>query len=143
VVLKRAPPQSHCKIQAPFSATPCEQFEVLSALVQCASFYCERSCPEQRPRAALKPQEPHSSGPWIPGAAPVEVLACREPRGRGRGVLASCKSCLCRIEVSWRCPVASSAVPSVGSVITQWPFSASLWLWQRPTHKQPSESGQR
>jgi hypothetical protein len=25
-------------------------------------------------------------------------------------------------------------------VITQYPFSASLWLWQRPTHKQPSES---
>jgi hypothetical protein len=34
VVLKRAPPQSHCKTQAPFSATPCEQFKVLSALVQ-------------------------------------------------------------------------------------------------------------
>jgi hypothetical protein len=32
VVLKRAAPQSHCKIQAPFSATPCEQFKVLSAL---------------------------------------------------------------------------------------------------------------
>jgi hypothetical protein len=36
VVLNRAtaPPQSHCKIQAPFSATPCEQLKVLSALVQ-------------------------------------------------------------------------------------------------------------
>jgi hypothetical protein len=34
VVLKRAPPQSHCKIQAPFSATPCEKFKALSALVQ-------------------------------------------------------------------------------------------------------------
>jgi hypothetical protein len=34
MVLKRAPPQSHCKIQAPFPATPCEQFKVLSALVQ-------------------------------------------------------------------------------------------------------------
>jgi hypothetical protein len=38
VVLKRAAPpdvapQSHCKIQASFSATPCEQFKVLSALV--------------------------------------------------------------------------------------------------------------
>jgi hypothetical protein len=31
------------------------------------SFYLERSCPEQRPRAALKPQEPHSSGPFTPG----------------------------------------------------------------------------
>jgi hypothetical protein len=39
-------------------------------------FYFERSCPEQRPRAALKPQEPHSSGPWTPGA-PAEVLARR------------------------------------------------------------------
>jgi hypothetical protein len=33
VVLNR-PPQSHCKIQAQFSATPCEQLKVLSALVQ-------------------------------------------------------------------------------------------------------------
>jgi hypothetical protein len=33
VVLKMACSQSHCKIQAPFSATPCEQFKVLSALV--------------------------------------------------------------------------------------------------------------
>jgi hypothetical protein len=33
VVLKIACSQSHCKIQAPFSATPCEQFKVLSALV--------------------------------------------------------------------------------------------------------------
>ena len=42
------------------------------------SFYFERSCPEQRPRAALKPQEPRSSGPWTPGApAPAEVLASR------------------------------------------------------------------
>jgi hypothetical protein len=40
------------------------------------SFYFERSCPEQRPRAALKPQEPRSSGPWTPGA-PAEVLASR------------------------------------------------------------------
>jgi hypothetical protein len=30
--------------------------------------FFERSCPEQRPRAALKPQEPHSSGPFTPGA---------------------------------------------------------------------------
>jgi hypothetical protein len=33
VVLKMACSQSHCKIQAPFSATPCEQLKVLSALV--------------------------------------------------------------------------------------------------------------
>jgi hypothetical protein len=59
------------------------------------SFYFERSCPEQRPRAALKPQEqPHSSGPWTPGA-PAEVLT-------GRGVVVveswqaeSCRSYLC------------------------------------------------
>jgi hypothetical protein len=42
------------------------------------SFYFERSCPEQRPRAALEPQEPRSSGPWTPSApAPAEVLASR------------------------------------------------------------------
>jgi hypothetical protein len=61
------------------------------------SFYFERGCPEQRPRAALKPQEPHSSGAWTPGA-PAEVLA-------GRGVVvveswqvASCMSYLCSRE---------------------------------------------
>jgi hypothetical protein len=32
VVLKMACSQSHCNIQAPFPATPCEQFKVLSAL---------------------------------------------------------------------------------------------------------------
>jgi hypothetical protein len=42
------------------------------------SFCFERSCPEQRPRAALKPQEPRSGGPWTPGApAPAEVLVSR------------------------------------------------------------------
>ena len=30
LVLKMACSQSHCKIQAPFPATPCEQFKVLS-----------------------------------------------------------------------------------------------------------------
>jgi hypothetical protein len=63
------------------------------------SFYFERSCPEQLPRAPLKPQEPRSSGPWTPGApAPAEVLA-------GRGVVvveswqvASCRSYLCSRE---------------------------------------------
>jgi hypothetical protein len=45
VVLKMACSQSHCKIQSPFSATPCEQFKVLSALFSpkmrcaCRSFY--------------------------------------------------------------------------------------------------------
>jgi hypothetical protein len=59
------------------------------------SFYFERSCPErQRPRAALKPQEPRSGGPWTPGApapAEAEVLASRGvvvvasgKRGRGK-----------------------------------------------------------
>jgi hypothetical protein len=55
------------------------------------SFYFERSCPERRPRAALKPQDPRSSGRaaglWTPSApAPAEVLASRESwwsRGRG------------------------------------------------------------
>jgi hypothetical protein len=54
------------------------------------SFYFERSCPEHRPRAALKPKEPHSSGPWTPGA-PAEVLASRESWSRDRGVVASGK----------------------------------------------------
>jgi hypothetical protein len=31
VVLKRVPPQPHCKIQAPFSATPCEQGAIQGA----------------------------------------------------------------------------------------------------------------
>jgi hypothetical protein len=93
------------------------QYDETTCCQRCVSFYFERSCPEQRPRAALKPQEPHSSGPWTP-SAPVEVLAGpRESRGRGRGVVASCKSYLYRIEASWRCPVASSAVPSVGSAL--------------------------
>jgi hypothetical protein len=65
------------------------------------SFYFEQSCPEQRPRAALKPQEPRSGGPWTPGApAPAEELA-------SRGVVvvescswqvASCRSYLCSRE---------------------------------------------
>jgi hypothetical protein len=56
------------------------------------SFYFERSCPEQRPRAALKPQEPHSSGPWTPGApAPAEVLASRGVVVVECGVVASGK----------------------------------------------------
>jgi hypothetical protein len=67
------------------------------------SFYFERSFPEQRPRAALKPQEPRSGGPWTPGApAPAEVLA-------NRGVVVvvveswswqveSCRSYLCSRE---------------------------------------------
>jgi hypothetical protein len=72
-----------------FWRRPYEQFKVLSALfspkMRCACHFClERSCPEQRPRAALKPQEPHSRGPFTPGApAPAarrEVLA-------GRGVV--------------------------------------------------------
>jgi hypothetical protein len=42
-----------------FRHAVCEQFKVLSACfspkARCASFYFERSCPEQYPRAALKP----------------------------------------------------------------------------------------
>jgi hypothetical protein len=48
--------------------------------MRCVSFYFERSCPEQRPRAALQPQEPRSSGTWIP-VAPAEVLASRGVAG--------------------------------------------------------------
>jgi hypothetical protein len=51
-----------------------------SLKMRCVSFYFERSCPEQRTRAALKPQEPHSSGPWTPGA-PAEVLTSRRVMG--------------------------------------------------------------
>jgi hypothetical protein len=52
------------------------------------SFYFERSCPEQRPRAALKPQEPRSSGSWTPGA-PAPARRARssrvvEPWSRGK-----------------------------------------------------------
>jgi hypothetical protein len=45
VVLKMACSQSHCKVQAPFSATPCEQFKVLrgawclSPKMRCVSFF--------------------------------------------------------------------------------------------------------
>jgi hypothetical protein len=42
----------------------------------------ERSCPEQRALSCCieAPQEPHSSGPWTPGA-PAEVLASRGVMG--------------------------------------------------------------
>jgi hypothetical protein len=54
-----------------------------SPKMRCVSFYFARGCPEQRPRAALKPQEPHSSGPWALPGATAEVLA-------SRGVMESC-----------------------------------------------------
>jgi hypothetical protein len=55
--------------------------------MRCESFYFERSCPEQRPRAALKPQEPHSGleralDPGRPRRGPA-----RESRAVGRGVV--------------------------------------------------------
>jgi hypothetical protein len=52
------------------------------------SFYFERSCPEQLPRAPLKPQEPRSSGPWTPGARRPR-RGPRESWSRGRGVAES------------------------------------------------------
>jgi hypothetical protein len=55
------------------------------------SFYFERGCPEQRPRAALEPQDPHSSGPWTPGA-PTEVLASRGVVLVESWQVASCRS---------------------------------------------------
>jgi hypothetical protein len=77
VVLERAPPQPGCKSVARRAIQSAWCFGLK---MRCASFYFERSCPEQRPRAALKPQEPHSSGPWTPGA-PAEVLASRGVMG--------------------------------------------------------------
>jgi hypothetical protein len=43
LVLKMACSQSHCKIQAPFSATPCEHFKVLS-LSLCIVLYLVQRC---------------------------------------------------------------------------------------------------
>jgi hypothetical protein len=51
--------------------------------MRCVSFYFERSCPEQRPRAAVKPQEPHSSGPWTPGALASRGVVGSWPWSRG------------------------------------------------------------
>jgi hypothetical protein len=60
------------------------------------SFYFERRCPKQRPRAALKPQEPRPSGrPWTPGAAPAEVLASRGVAVVESWQVASRRSYLC------------------------------------------------
>jgi hypothetical protein len=50
------------------------------------SFYFERSCPEQRPRAALKPQEPRSA---LDPGRPRPQRGPRESWSRGRGVVAS------------------------------------------------------
>jgi hypothetical protein len=107
--------------------------------MRCASFYFERSCPEQRPRAALKPQEPHSSGPWTPGA-PAEVLASRGSWGRGRGFVASCKSYLLSLShKGWLAMSSGIKRCAFGRqcVITRCPFPASLW--QRPTRKQAAK----
>jgi hypothetical protein len=53
--------------------------------------FFERSCPEQRPRAALKPQEPHSSGAFTPGAPAPAARSSRVVElwswGRGKGKL--------------------------------------------------------
>jgi hypothetical protein len=48
--------------------------------------FFERSCPEQRPRAALKPQEPHSSGPFTPGAPAPAARSSRLSRVVGLGL---------------------------------------------------------
>jgi hypothetical protein len=60
------------------------------------SFCFERSCPEQRLRDALKPQEPRSSGPWTPGA------------NRGVGVL---------VVESWQVWQAAGAIFVVGKAV--------------------------
>jgi hypothetical protein len=49
------------------------------------------------PRAALKPQEPHSSGPWTPGAS-AEVLASRGVAVAESWQVTSCRSYLCSRE---------------------------------------------
>jgi hypothetical protein len=53
------------------------------------SFYFERSCPEQRPRAALKPQERAPLGRALDPGRPRPRRGPRESwsRGRGRGVV--------------------------------------------------------
>jgi hypothetical protein len=56
---------------------------LFSLKMRCVSFYFERSCPEQRPRAALKPQEPHSSGPWTPAVRAPPPRSSRVPRRGG------------------------------------------------------------
>jgi hypothetical protein len=65
-----------------------------SLRMRCAChFILNKAVPEQRPRAALKPQEPRSSGSWTPGApTPVRrrgptrssLLASRESRVASR-----------------------------------------------------------
>jgi hypothetical protein len=51
------------------------------------------------PRAALKPQEPRSSGPWTPGApAPAEVLGSRGVVVVESWQVASCRCYLCSRE---------------------------------------------
>jgi hypothetical protein len=59
------------------------------------SFYFERSCPEQRRRAALKPQEPRSSGPSLDPGRPRPPPPLRSSRVVEslvrRGVVASGK----------------------------------------------------
>jgi hypothetical protein len=76
------------------------------------TFYFERSCPEQRPRAALKPQEPRSSGLWTPGApAPAEVLASRGVVVVESWQVASCRSYLCSREGGPRSATHTSPTP--------------------------------
>jgi hypothetical protein len=77
VVLKMDCSQSHCKIQAPFSALPCEQFKVLGAFnikTRCVSFCFERGCPLSGTGSAFalhwSPKSPARAGPGPPGPPP-------------------------------------------------------------------------
>jgi hypothetical protein len=74
--------QSGCKVQNTlFSAARTGNSRCLvlwSKDAMRVSFCFERSCPEQRPRAALKPQEPHSSG--RPGGG-LTLCMAKRPQG--------------------------------------------------------------
>jgi hypothetical protein len=80
-VLKMACSQSGCTVQPFFfQRRPYEQFEVLIVLwskdAMHVILFGTKLPGTQHLRAALRPQVPHSSGPWTPGA-PAEVLASR------------------------------------------------------------------
>jgi hypothetical protein len=148
VVLKMTCSQSGCKVQRHFLAPP----------ARTSNLRCLVSWSKDAMRVVL-------FGTELPGTAPSRCIeAPRAPleraldpgrprprrgpreswcRGRGRGVVASCRSYLYRIEVSWRCPVASSAVPSVGSALSHNVRFPLRFGRDRLTSSQASQSGQR
>ena len=82
-------------LMTPFSVAGASNLRclVLYLVQRCDArdIFFERSCPEQRPRAALKPQEPHSSGPFTPGAPAPAARSSRVVElwswSRGKGKL--------------------------------------------------------